>query len=148
MTVLRIKGPEKLYFGKDKATNERIYLSRPRYDCDWYWSFGYLGNRNLHYHLCHYAKGRNINMYDALSTDYELASKISKELWSFCEQAKTIYTLKDAAEVLYRGGSHYGTNPESDFIKQHNNEDQLNQIVLPRLLQSFWSQFGNVSHTN
>ena len=28
-----------------------IALRRPSWDCDWYWGFGYLGNRDCHFHL-------------------------------------------------------------------------------------------------
>ncbi len=58
----QITGAAKVLFGVDNESKENIYISKPTWDCDSYWSFGYLGNRNCHYHLDGYANGRNINM--------------------------------------------------------------------------------------
>jgi hypothetical protein len=40
---------EKILLGYNN--NEPIYLSPPSWDCGWYWGFGYLGNKNCHYHV-------------------------------------------------------------------------------------------------
>jgi hypothetical protein len=144
MNELLIRGKDKVYFGFHKEWQEKIWLTKPEYSCGWYWSFGYLGNRNCNYHLDNYQNGRNINMYDALKEDYTLSPHIEVELWQFCEQAETIYTLKEAAEVLYRGGAHYTSNPLRDFIIENNHNDNLNMVVLPKLLQNFWDQFGKI----
>ena len=45
---------EQLKYNKIKlgvVNNETIYLTPPSWDCDWYWGFGYLGNKNCHYHI-------------------------------------------------------------------------------------------------
>lgn len=39
------------YFGTVKKDKDRIALYAPTFDCGWYWGFGYLGNKNCHYHL-------------------------------------------------------------------------------------------------
>jgi hypothetical protein len=41
--------PPKVYLGTNDG--ESIYLSAPRWDCGWYWGFGYLGNSRCHYHV-------------------------------------------------------------------------------------------------
>lgn len=145
MNNLFIEGKNKVYFGHHIEWNEKIWLTKPKYSCGWYWSFGYLGNKNCHYHLDGYQNGRNINMYAALQTDYLLSPHIANNLWSFCEQAQTIYTLKEAADVLYRGGANYTTNPLRNFIISNNHNDNLNMVVLPKLLQNFWDQFSKVN---
>lgn len=130
-----IKGSKKVYFGTDQY-GDRIYLSKPSWDCDWYWGFGYLGNKNCHYHLSDYSKGRNINMYDALKADYNLNPNIENKLWTFCELVQTAYTLKKAAEVLGRGGSHYTTNPVMSFIKNETEVTRINKEVLPAIFNA------------
>jgi hypothetical protein len=140
---LYIEGKDKILLGKDKQTGENIYLSKPTWDCGWYWSFGYLGNKNCHYHLNGYANGRNINMYDALIADYDLNETIKANLWVFCEVVKTIYSLKEAAEVLGRGGSHYTTNPFQALIKDVEYTKHLNEKVLPEVMQGFWGMFSS-----
>lgn len=128
-----IKGSKQFYFGTDKETKERIYLFKPSFDCGWYWGFGYLGNRNCHYHLDSYSKGRNIDMHSALTEDYDLNPLIKKNLWVFCELVQTAYWLKKAAEVLGRGGAHYTNNPCKSVIVNKKETDRINNIVLPAI---------------
>lgn len=130
---IEIKGTREQFFGTRKSDGHKIYITQPSWDCGWYWSFGYLGNRNEHYHLDGYANGRNINMYDALKEDYDLAPAIEENLWKFCELAKTAYTLKETAEVLGRGGSHYTTNPLAALIKNQDEVKRINEKVLPAI---------------
>ena len=134
-----ITGVKKIYFGTANKTGEKIYISIPSWDCEWYWSFGYLGNKDCHYHLSKYANGRNINMYDALKADYILNPKIDKSLWEFCELSQTIYTIKEYAEVLHRGGAHYTTNSCKSIIKNAPELYRLNNIVLSHVMQNLWN---------
>ncbi len=133
---------KKFFFGIRKSDNSYIYLSNPKWECTWYWSFGYLGNKNEHYHLSSFQNGRNINMYDALINDYNLNEKLKDNLWTFCELSKTVYTLRETAEVLTRGGSHYTTNPLKDLIKNPNELERLNKVVLPALFQEIEKLFN------
>ena len=128
-----MKNIEKVFFGIRKSDNERIYLTMPSWDCGWYWGFGYLGNKNEHYHLSGYANGRNINMYDALLADYDLNENIKTNLWCFCELFKTAYALKETAEILGLGGSNYTANPCKDIIINKEEIKRINDIVLPAI---------------
>ena len=157
-----IEGPERVFFGKRKDGKAMIYLSKPSWDCGWHWGFGYLGNRNEHYHLNaykqknHYLKladgshrliteARNMNMYDALLVDYKLNPLLLgkkdafghyPKLYIFCELAKTAYALKETAEILGRGGSHMTTNPCAELIKNPQEVDRINHTVLPALFNA------------
>lgn len=128
-----INGKSKVFFGTRKSDGERIYLSKPSFDCGWYWSFGYLGNSREHYHLSGYTDGRNINMHDALLADYDLNENIKNNLWTFTELAVTAYTLKETAEVLGRGGSYYATNPCKCIITNEAEAKRINEVVLPAI---------------
>lgn len=148
-----INGANKIFLGTRKEDDAKIYMSKPSWDCEWYWAFGYLGNRNEHYHLSSYQTKdlrlkdeqgqyrffnqlRNMNMYDCLLLDYKLNFD-EKFLWSFCEQAQTIYALKEAYEVMYRGGSNYTTHPLQEIIKNREEALKLAEL-LQVLLQKFW----------
>lgn len=152
---MEIKGYKKAFFGVRKDDGEYLYITKPSWDCGWYWSFGYIGNRFEHHHLDSYAtrfltikddKGeyhhinemRNISMHDALLEDYNLSMAIEAKLWQFCELSQTIYSLKKTAAVLGRGGSHVANNPCADTIKNPDEVRRINEIVLPELLQIFW----------
>lgn len=130
---MNIEGNEKEFFGVRKKDGAKIYISKPSWDCGWYWGFGYLGNKNEHYHLHGYQNGRNINMYDALKQDYDLNPKIEADLWKFCELVLCAYALKETAEVLGRGGSHMSQNPCADLIKNPDEVKRINEIVLPAI---------------
>jgi len=130
-----INGKDKIRLGTRKSDGKGIFLTKPTWDCSWYWGFGYLGNRNEHFHLSSYANGRNINMYDALTTDYDLNPKIKAKLWDFCELVKTAYVLKETAEVLGRGGSHYTKNVCASIIKNTDEVKRINEIVLPAIFE-------------
>lgn len=122
---------EKHYMGT--VSGERIYLSPPSWDCDWYWGFGYLGNNNCHYHLD--GLNRELNLYDAIKKHFgrSLVIKDDKDLWTFCELVLSAYTLKETAEVLGRGGSHMTTNPCADIIINKDEVTRINEIVLPAI---------------
>jgi hypothetical protein len=128
-----INGLSKVFFGTRRTDGKRIYLSKPSWDCNWYWGFGYLGNSQEHYHLSGYANHRNINMHDALLSDYELNEKIKENLWSFCELFSTAYKLKEAAEVLGRGGSLYTCNSCKSLIINKEEAKRINEVVLPAI---------------
>ena len=118
---------EKLHLGK--RDGEQIYYYLPSWNCGWYWGFGYLGNENLHYHLDKYSPLSDIN------DDMELVPAIKKNLWKFWELVKTAYVLREAAEVLGRGGAHITNNPCQSVIKNKEEVTRINEIVLPSIFK-------------
>ena len=50
--------------------NESIFLSPPSWDCGWYWGFGYLDNKNCHYHLSELSK--DYNLFDGIKNILEI----------------------------------------------------------------------------
>ena len=137
------KWTERRYLGKRKEDGKMVYIAAPTWDCNWYWSFGYLEATGEHYHLEYlgYYKG-NINWKDALERDYTLNVKLRGDnLWKFYELAKTAYKLKEVAEILGRGGSHITKNPLADVIKNNTEVDRINQIVLPQIFDAINEMF-------
>lgn len=155
MNIPTINGPDKIYFGTRKDDNSQIYIDKPTFDCGWYWSFGYLGNKNCHYHLKAYqekdivyidkfdklhilTENRNVCMRDALLQDYELNPKIEANLWQFCELALTIYALKESAEIFHRGGSYMTTNPGKTMLKNDSLYLEFVSVLIPSQCQLLW----------
>jgi hypothetical protein len=117
--------------------NEPIYLSPPKWGCGWYWGFGYLGNKNCHYHIDGLAK--DCNLYDGFKKHFKSTLTIrDSHLWTICELFKTFYVLKEAAEVLGRGGSHYSKNPCKDIITNKDEVKRINEIVLPAIFEEIY----------
>jgi len=111
--------------------NEKIYLSAPSWDCDWYWGFGYLGNDRRHYHFDSLMK--DTNLWQGVKDHFKDLRIPDKQLWTFSELIVTAYTLRKTAEVLGRGGSHYTVNPCFAIIQNKNEAKRINEIVLPNI---------------
>ena len=124
-----------------KVDDKNIYLSAPSWDCDWYWEFGYLGNNHCHYHVDGLIEKHNANLFDALKKEFgdTLTIKDDEKLWLFCELMQTAYTLKETAELIGRGGSHYTTNPFAELIKNTAEVERINTKVLPAI-------FDHIAH--
>ena len=127
---------DKFKMGKSKGEKIYEYLAPPSGDCDWYWGFGYLQNKDIHHHIDTLNKDKN--MFNALKDYYgeSLTIKDDSDLWTFCELVSTFYTLKETAEVLGRDGSHYTTNPVSKTIKNKDEVKRINEIVLPEIFNA------------
>lgn len=131
--------------------DEPIYLSPPSWDCGWYWGFGYLGNKNCHYHVDGLTKQKTYNfdkkcfeyeftnLYDGFIKHFGNTLRVRKsDLWGLVELFETFYTLKKTAEVLGRGGSHYTTNPAKDLIINKEEVERINKIVLPQIFEEIY----------
>lgn len=125
-TIRRYK--EKTLLGK--TDGGYIYLTAPSWDCGWYWGFGYIGNKHLHTHLSSICKEKGF--YDGIKDYFGKSLKIRpSDLWTFAELVKTFYSLKEAAETLGGGGSHFAKNPAKDSIINKKEVDRINSEVLP-----------------
>ena len=116
---------------------KKIYLTAPSWDCGWYWGFGYLGNKDCHYHV------------DSMEKDVPFYEKFEKHFGStfivrpsqkylIAELFKTFYSLKETAEVLGRGGSHITSNPCKEIIKNESEVKRINEIVLPAIFDEIY----------
>ncbi|MDC0644077.1 hypothetical protein OAP32_00705 [Crocinitomicaceae bacterium] len=149
--------------GIRRSDGKAIYISDPTWDCGWYWSFGYLGNDDEHYHLENYqstdhafkledgtfkllTEKRNINMYDALVADYDLEPNIRTNLWTFCELVLTAYSLKKTAELYGRGGSHMTTNPCKELLTKPDVVTHINDVALPAIFAELTKIYKGEHH--
>ena len=129
--------PKSIFIGKNNGEN--IYLSAPSWDCGWYWGFGYLGNKNRHYHVDGLNAKENINLFDAFKKHFGSSLIVrDSQLWTLCELFKTFYALKETAEVLERGGSHFTKNPCSAIIINKEEVTRINTIVLPAIFEEIY----------
>ena len=115
----------------------KYYLEKGKFECDWYWSGGYIEtfNRNksdinLHTHY-HTGKvhGLRFSYYDDFNKIFKKCTLTDSEKWKFHELMRTFYTAKEAMEMSYHGGSHVTTNPLSDLIQNKAIYDHYNNLI-------------------
>ena len=124
-----------------KVHGEAIYLSAPSWDCGWYWGFGYLGNKYCHYHVDGLKEAGNL--HDQLLSHFgdSFTLKRDADIWLFVELMRTFYTLREAAAVLGRGGSHYTANLCAETIKNQDEVKRINEVVLPTIFDAIHDVF-------
>lgn len=118
------------------------YLVRGTFDCNWYWSGGYIQTftkymSDIESHT-HYDSGDiNGHKFSDLSDDgfkaiFKKTTLNEKETYKFHELLRTFYTASKAMEMAHRGGSHITKNSLQDLIQ---NEDIYNHynIVIERI---------------
>ena len=129
LTIPQLTIPER-YLGK--LDGEKVWLAPPSWDCNWYWGYGYIQNKNLHTHFD--MLDTNDNLYDAIQKRFNNTFSLQgSNLWAFCELMQTFYSLKKIAEVYNRGGSHYASNPLADILKNPEEVKRINESILPKL---------------
>ena len=124
-----------------KLDGETVRLARPSWDCGWYWGFGYIQNRNLHTHFDSFDRENNRNLHDSIKQRFTGWGLTDADTWTFCELIKTFYALKETAEVLGRGGSHYTKNPLAELIKNPAEVERINGEIMPALFDAIYTLF-------
>lgn len=142
--------PKKLFLGRND--NENIFLTKPSWDCGWYWGFGYIGNKNCHYHVDGLKKIENykfdkdvreyefVNLYDGFKKHFGDSFVVKKDadIWTLAELFSTFYILKETTEILGRGGSNYTNNPCSKIITNKREVKRINEKVLPEIFLAIY----------
>lgn len=135
----------KILLGKMKsdagtsADGENVWLTKHEWQCGWYWGFGYLGNKNCHFHfdsLLYIKDGKGSVKYCA-SDLFESTNISDKEWWVMRDLFVQAYALQKAAEV-YRNGGHQSTLAGvTDLIKDADIAKRLN-ADLEKVLNTLW----------
>ena len=122
-----------------------IYLSPPSWDCGWYWGWGYLGNRNCHYHLD--TLDKRIDFKTAIDNHFGSSYIVSiEERWKVSELFKSFYALKEIAKVYNRGGVHLNDNPCKELIKNKKEVKRINQVLLPAIFKEVYIILNSCLH--
>lgn len=129
--------PEKTYLGLNQD-DEPVYMDRPSWDCDWYWGFGYIGNKNFHTHLNHLGSSHLYNNIKEYFKEFVLFDN-DEDLWVFCEIVNNIYILRNTAELFYTGSSNMIYRPNLvDMIKNKSIAHDINSRLIPQLIDELY----------
>lgn len=96
----------KIYLGNGANGEGQLYLEEHKFDCGWYWAFGYIGNRSLHMHIS--ALIEHPEKYDPAWTNVSRQFKSTwltqGQWWILRDLFISAYALKKAVEVYLHGG--------------------------------------------
>lgn len=135
--------PEQLYLGIN-PDDERVYLMRPSWDCDWYWGFGYLATKTSHYHLNTLGHSHLKANIDAHFRDFIITN--DKDRWLFAELVSNVYALRQAAELFGRGGSHLTCrSPVRDLLKDDEYVHHINATLIPKTIDCMYQLLAKYS---
>lgn len=114
-----------------RKDNESIFITKHSWDCNWYWGFGYLGNRNHHFHL-------ESLLGAETSVDAIFSSSIfnQRQWWIIRDLFIQAYALKKAAAV-FRHGGYQTTNALTRMVVNPVMEAEMNKC-LEKVLDAAW----------
>ena len=131
-----MKNKEKVYLGMDIKTRNKIYLIKHEWDCNWYWSFGYLGNNFLHFHfddINPVKSNKHKLIFDIGFSEIELKLENNIDGWQLMELFMQAYALKKAAELFSIGhvgiGDAKGLGLSKDMVLASNLNDKIKMIL-------------------
>jgi hypothetical protein len=136
---------KKIYLlGQDKD-GINYWLKEPKWDCGWYWGFGYIetytNNKNPHlakdinghnHWKCLFLNGKE-NSYDLFKKFFTKTTLKDSEIWKLCDFMKSFYTLRETAEVLGRGHSYFTKKAKLETVKDEIMCKKINEIMLPSI---------------
>lgn len=129
---------DKIHLGKLKdgsstiAAGENIWLSKHKWDCDWYYGMGYLGNKDCHFHFESFLKDSK-----TASELFESTNITDGEWWVMRDLFKQAYALQAAAEVYQHGGHQTKRKGVTDVLQNAAKAMALNDD-LERILDLVW----------
>lgn len=127
---------EKLFLGRDTG-GEAIYIEKHEWCCGWYWGFGYLGNRNMHYHFKTYLSGANAQNYN-LNQIFTTTKLSQDQWWILLDLFKTAYAYRDCAEAMKNGGHMSGSAKQYRAKVSKPRITAMNKLV-EETLDNIWS---------
>jgi len=138
---------KRIKIGNIKGKVKSVYLEKHRWDCDWYWGFGYLETRDMHFHF----DGVTPNQSGSKELVFDIGceDKVIVELepgldgWILMELFQQAYTLKKGAEMYYTGCagiSALHTIGINSYRSEESNKEIAKKIniELERVLDNVW----------
>jgi len=146
-------GKDVYYLGKGKD-GDYYWLEESKFDCGWYWGLRYVEtyeqNRlpekardiSSHSHFDSMFFNQKHDAHTEFKAFFESTPLSDKEIWTLCELMKSAYIFREYSDTIYRGGAHYTNNPCADIIKNNDEYDRINKIVLPAIFEEIYKLFS------
>lgn len=143
-------------FGKDiyllgKDNGGTLYwLEAGSWDCKWYWGFGYVEtytNNNSpsrsrdissHQHFDSLFFNKNKDGHTAFKEFFAETPFTDSEIWKLLELMKAFYTAREYSDMMYRGGTHYTSNPAKEDIQNAEEYERINKKMIPSIMEEVY----------
>jgi len=130
---------EKIFLGTTRGMNEGVWIEKHKFDCGWYWAFGYIGNRNLHMHiesLINHPEKHDPDGWTDVGRQFSRTWLTQDQWWILRDLFISAYALKKAAAV-YRRGGHQSGKAKPYRVDSEEMEKRIN-ADLETLLDRLW----------
>lgn len=134
--------PDEIYLGRSKDEGG-LYFLKPTWN-SWYWHYGYLRNGkedilHINYLKCKHQNSLPMSLKEEFDLYFRFKELPSDDLYTFCEISETICSLKNSAEMFLRGGYGHIDNPNYDLIKRDDWVDTINNVIIPKQIDSLYN---------
>jgi hypothetical protein len=131
----------------------KYWLEEATWDCSWYWGLGYVETYKGKPSRCQDIEShQHFNQLWLSSHDGKFLHCLSnwegfqstltdREEWQLAELMATAYTLREAAEVFGRGGSHY-CKPDAEIrgkVKKPDWVTEINEVMIPAIMAQVYA---------
>lgn len=155
MKIENVFGSTIYFLGQDK-NGRNYFLENARFDCEWYFAGGYIesytNNNNpkcakdkvSHNHFdSMFLNDRTKCCFDKFKEFFVVNPFTDKEIWTICEIMSSFYTMRRYSDLLHIGGSHITTNPSNEIIKNKEEYERINKVVIPNLMENLYKILAN-----
>lgn len=130
---------DRIYLGRGGpglkyGEGEAIYLEKHEWQCGWYWGFGYLGNKNLHFHFNSVLEQPSVYKVDEA---FKSTWITQDQWWILRDLFIQAYAFQKAAEC-YRYGGHQSQKAELYRVKSKDMAMHINNN-LRQVLNTIWA---------
>jgi hypothetical protein len=126
------------------ADGQNLYLEKHKWDCGWYWGFGYIGNKDCHFHFESLLYNLNGVQFPLASDMFESTKFTDNEWWIVRDLFIQAYALKSAAEAYRYGGAQSYKQGVTDVIKSSDMCTRIN-TTLELLLNTLWKFIEDIT---
>lgn len=141
-------GKDIFLLGKD-SEGTKYWLEAPKWDCGWYWGFGYVETYTNNNHP---SKAKDVSSHQHIDSSFigeigiEYIHNIfdcpllvettftTNEGWILTELFKSFYLLKETAEFYGHGGTHTTTNPLAKELTNKEEVKKINEVLIPLVM--------------
>lgn len=134
-------GKKNFFLGLNK-NGEKMWLVAPSWDCDWYWSIGYI---NIYQQNWMPSKAKDIlcsthfdyvfPSYNSFIDEFDNTPFTKDEKWEIYEYMKELYILRKYSDMMYNGGAHItiGSKTLQENEENYKEYNRINNILIPNV---------------